>query len=181
MFYTRRGGSICLQWFVLFVVTFYLSWYLVSKPNHPCIRACFALSLWFKCDTQATSPLLMAWLARRGGGLWYRHTACRARMITEDNDMSQGFVTAGGFTGTETALQATFADTMYRTQRKLTGFGSNRKLIYSLYFPSIILIIPSDIWVFKASCFVIMITERHTERLFHTICSWNLKESLLSC
>lgn len=87
MFYTRRGGSICLQWFVLFAVTFYLSWYPVSKPKHPRITACFALSLWFKCDPKATSPLLMAMLASQWSGLWYGDRGYRARMITEDNDM----------------------------------------------------------------------------------------------
>lgn len=89
MFYTRRGGNICLQWFVLLVVTFYLSWCLVSMPNHSCIRAYFALFLLFNCDTKATPPLPMAMLARWGGGWWYRNTGCRARMTAEDNDMSR--------------------------------------------------------------------------------------------
>lgn len=88
MFYTRRGGSICLHWFVLFAVTFYLSQCPVSKPKHPCGRARFALSFWFKSDTKAAVPLLMTRLASQGGGLWCRNTGWRARMITEDNGTS---------------------------------------------------------------------------------------------
>lgn len=84
MFYTRRTGNICLQCFVLFVVTFCLSWYLVSKPNHPSIRVCFALCLWFQCGMKATWPLPMAVLARPGGGLGYRLQGYRARMVIED-------------------------------------------------------------------------------------------------